>query len=474
MDDTNATKRKRLQPVSLGNDLNINTNGCSIETQQQQPSTSKSFQQIIEEVANDTKQHLKQFVEEKEEKKEMKELMEEDIDNNKMEEEDVNIQQKAAKIAREYETWKSNAIYLYSFLTTYETSFPYSTTFDWGNIVDRNNNVAKQEFVYGTNGENAFVIKAFTSIPLGTVKPSPFVDGMVGEFDCDDRIDEIALVSHSGDVRRIRTMPQDKNVCVTTSSDGNCYIYNFNETNPQPCKRTAGGGFGICWSNLLLGTFTVCEEGNLHIFNTEVPEGISIKNIHDSINDVCWNSQSEIMLSVGEDGRALITDYRTLKTEIEFKETHEGDANACSFDPNYSTLFITGGGIDGFVRFWDMRKPNQELCHLFGPQDGINCCCLSTINKGFVCTASKDHMVRIYDMSKVGEDQTSNDADDGGSEFLFGHSGHLNEVFDALWNPEIPYVIGTSGDGRDIQFWKPMESLMKEDRTILKPQFLKL
>lgn len=329
-------------------------------------------------------------------------------------------QQIAARMQREYETWKSNTQYLYSFLTTHETEFPYSTTFDWGLVTDRNSSVIKQQFYYGTNvyDEASYVIRGTVSIPTGDVQPTGYIDGMVGQFDCDERVESQQIFPHSGDVRRLRVMPQNKNICVTTSSDGNCYIFNFDTPQSDPVVRTPGGGFGLSWSPTNSGTFAVCEGGNIHIFTVDREEGVAITNAHDSINDVSWNYKSPLILSVGEDSRAVISDTRTMKPELVYTQIHNGDGNACSFDPVNTDIFITGGGVDGAVRFWDMRMPNTELCHLQGATAGINCCYLSPAVPGFVVAASKDHHVRIYDMSKVGEDQTSNDADDGGSEFL--------------------------------------------------------
>ncbi|KAL7718199.1 Histone acetyltransferase type B subunit [Entamoeba marina] len=383
----------------------------------------------------------------------------------------------ALQAIQEYETWKVNAIYLYDFLTTHETSFPYSTTVDWGNIIKTTPTVSYQNIIYGTNefNEMSYVIRSSVAIPTNP-KPSAFSDGNVGDFVCDDRVNDVDFLPHKGDVRRCRAMPQNRDIVATTSSDGNCYVYNFNNQSTTPTIRSPGGGFGLSWSPVMSGNFAVCVDGKVHVFNIDQNEngntGTSF-NLHDAVNDVSWSSSSMTFLSVGEDSKAIVTDVRGVEKAIIFENTHEGDANACYFDNTNSDIFITGGGVDGLVRFWDIRRPGLELCHLQGACDGINYCALSNISSGFVVSASKDSKVRLYDMSKVGEDQTSNDADDGGSEFLFAHSGHLNEVFDSIWNPLFPHVIASAGDGRDIQIWQPSKSLLVEDRKILRPTFLK-
>ncbi|ELP92918.1 histone acetyltransferase type B subunit, putative [Entamoeba invadens IP1] len=452
-------EKKRLQPLLVSTNETTPVVGVTVETE-----SSKKMDESLS---------LQPEKVEKEEK-----IEKEDKEDNEMDEESIthpSMEIEDLKTAREYETWKANTIYLYSFLTTYETPFPAATTFDWGTVVSNTSDVTKQSFIYGTNevDDTAYIGKCVLSIPTGEVKPTSFKDGNVGEFDCDVRYDDSGLFMHKGDVRRLRAMPQNRDVVVTSSSENQSFIYNTADSLCEGVERKHGGGFGLSWSIVSPGTFCVCENGNVYVYtiNNENEE-IAMLNVHNSINDVCFKADADIILSVGEDSRAVLTDIRTKTTVSVFSETHSGDANACCFDQGNSYIFITGGGEDGFVRFWDTRKPNFELCHLFGAEKGINCCQLSTINLGYVCSASKDNRVRIYDMSRVGEDQTSNDADDGGSEFLFQHNGHFNEVYDALWNPNIPFVIGSAGEGREIQFWRPMKQLMKEDRTILKPAFL--
>ena len=242
---------------------------------------------------------------------------------------------------------------------------------------------------------------------------------------------------------------------------------------PEIEKMSIGGGYGISWSPILNGYYSVCEKNNLHIVDIQKNITQTIPNLHDSINDVCWNYESPLILSVGEDSKAIIVDERILKSSIEITNIHDGDGNSCSFDPINTNIFITGGGIDGFINFWDMRYTKRSLYQLGGSKKGINCCQLSSVNPGFVSSASKDHKVRIYDMQRVAEDQNSTDKEDGGSELLIVHSGHLNEVYDSLFHYEIPHVIGSCGEGYDIQIWKPVDSVVKDDiTTILQPDFL--
>lgn len=48
---------------------------------------------------------------------------------------------------------------------------------------------------------------------------------------------------------------------------------------------------------------------------------------------------------------------------------------------------------------------------------------------------STDRLIRIYDLSLVGSEQESDEAEDGPPELLFVHGGHGGGVSDFDWNP---------------------------------------
>lgn len=47
----------------------------------------------------------------------------------------------------------------------------------------------------------------------------------------------------------------------------------------------------------------------------------------------------------------------------------------------------------------------------------------------------------MWDLSKIGEEQTAEDAEDGPPELLFIHGGHTAKISDFSWNPNEPWVI---------------------------------
>jgi hypothetical protein len=47
----------------------------------------------------------------------------------------------------------------------------------------------------------------------------------------------------------------------------------------------------------------------------------------------------------------------------------------------------------------------------------------------------------VWDLSKIGEEQSAEDAEDGPPELLFIHGGHTAKISDFSWNPNDPWVI---------------------------------
>lgn len=51
------------------------------------------------------------------------------------------------------------------------------------------------------------------------------------------------------------------------------------------------------------------------------------------------------------------------------------------------------------------------------------------------------YRLHVWDLSKIGEEQSNEDAEDGPPELLFIHGGHTAKISDFSWNPNEPWVI---------------------------------
>lgn len=61
--------------------------------------------------------------------------------------------------------------------------------------------------------------------------------------------------------------------------------------------------------------------------------------------------------------------------------------------------------------------------------------------------------LHVWDLSKIGEEQTAEDAEDGPPELLFIHGGHTAKISDFSWNPNEPWVICSVSEDNIMQVW---------------------
>ena len=62
-------------------------------------------------------------------------------------------------------------------------------------------------------------------------------------------------------------------------------------------------------------------------------------------------------------------------------------------------------------------------------------------NETILASSGTDRRLHVWDLSKIGEEQSAEDAEDGPPELLFIHGGHTAKISDFSWNPNDPWVI---------------------------------
>jgi WD40 repeat protein len=62
-------------------------------------------------------------------------------------------------------------------------------------------------------------------------------------------------------------------------------------------------------------------------------------------------------------------------------------------------------------------------------------------NETILASSGTDRRLHVWDLSKIGEEQSAEDAEDGPPELLFIHGGHTAKISDFSWNPNDAWVI---------------------------------
>ena len=80
-------------------------------------------------------------------------------------------------------------------------------------------------------------------------------------------------------------------------------------------------------------------------------------------------------------------------------------------------------------------------------------------NESILASCSSDRRVGIWDLSRIGMEQTPEDAEDGPPELLFLHGGHTNKVSDFSWNMKDDWTIASVSEDNVLQVWNMAEEI---------------
>ena len=119
----------------------------------------------------------------------------------------------------------------------------------------------------------------------------------------------------------------------------------------------------------------------------------------------------------------LIWDKRdAAKPTNKVENAHDAEINCLTFNPNNEFLLGTGGA-DKVVALWDMRSMNKPLHKFEGNEDEILQLQWAPFTESIFASSSADRRVRIWDIARIGQEQTDEEKLDGPPELLFIHGG---------------------------------------------------
>jgi histone-binding protein RBBP4 len=91
---------------------------------------------------------------------------------------------------------------------------------------------------------------------------------------------------------------------------------------------------------------------------------------------------------------------------------HDDAVNALSFNPASEYLLATASA-DKTVGIWDLRDLRFKLHALEGHVEAVTSLAWHPFEEAILGSASDDRRVCFWDLSKVGEEQTPEDQEDG-------------------------------------------------------------
>ncbi|KAG8508837.1 Histone-binding protein RBBP7 [Galemys pyrenaicus] len=429
-------------------------------------------------------------------------------------------------INEEYKIWKKNTPFLYDLVMTHALQWP-SLTVQWLPEVTKpeGKDYALHWLVLGTHtsDEQNHLVVARVHIPNDDAQfDASHCDSEKGEFggfgSVTGKIECEIKINHEGEVNRARYMPQNPHIIATKtpSSDVLVFDYTKHPAKPDPsgeCNpdlRLRGHqkeGYGLSWNSNLSGHLLSASDDHtvcLWDINAGPKEGkiVDAKAIftgHSAVvEDVAWHLLHESLFgSVADDQKLMIWDTRSNTTSkpSHLVDAHTAEVNCLSFNP-YSEFILATGSADKTVALWDLRNLKLKLHTFESHKDEIFQVHWSPHNETILASSGTDRRLNVWDLSKIGEEQSAEDAEDGPPELLvcivlaltqealcrapcrladnhsvtcsvylalrpvrifctlFIHGGHTAKISDFSWNPNEPWVICSVSEDNIMQIWQ--------------------
>ncbi|XP_044767701.1 histone-binding protein RBBP4-like [Neomonachus schauinslandi] len=397
-------------------------------------------------------------------------------------------------ISEDYKIWKKNTLFLYDLVMTHALEWP-SLTAQWLPDVTRpeGKDFGIHRLVLGTHtsDEQNHLVIASVQLPNDDAQfDASHYDSEKGEFggfgSVSEKIETEIKINHEGEVNRVHYMPQ--NPCIiarkTSSSDVLVFYYTKHPSKPDPSGECnpdfclhghQKGGYGLSWNPNLSGhLLSVSDDHTICLWDISVvpKEGkvVDAKTIFTGhtavVEDVSWHLLHESLFgSVADDQKLMIWDTHSNNSS---KPSHSVDAytaevNSLSFNP-YSEFILATGSADKIVALWDLRNLKLKLHSFESHKDEI----LFQVqwlphNETILVSSGTDRRLNVWNLSKIGEEQSPEDAEDGPPELLFIHGGHTAKISDFSWNPNEPWVICSVSEDNIMQVWQMAENIYNDE-----------
>ena len=251
----------------------------------------------------------------------------------------------------------------------------------------------------------------------------------------------VQKINHPGEVNKARYQPQNPEIIASLCVDGKVLI--FDRTKHPMTPKGDGSikfeaelvghtkeGFGLSWSPLLEGHLVTGNEDTT-VKTWDLKSGFAKGNksisptasysVHSAtVNDVQHHPIHSFLIGTASDDltwQVIDTRMQTHKKALYSKMAHNDAVNCIAFHPEFDVTFATGSA-DKSIGIWDLRSFDKKLHALQSHCDAVIGLQWHPNDAAILASSSYDRRILMWDLSKIGEEQTPEEAEDGPPELL--------------------------------------------------------
>jgi len=290
-------------------------------------------------------------------------------------------------------------------------------------------------------------------------------------------------ICHDGEVNRARYMPQNPFILATKTVSSEVLVFDYTKHPSKPAQPNVcipdlkllghkTEGYGLSWSpfkegHLLSGSddAQIClwDIGAATRSSKTLDATATFTSHVGVVEDVAWHCKHEhIFGSVGDDKKLLVWDTRkSPDTPLHTVEAHDAEVNCLAFNPVNEYVLATGSA-DKTVALHDIRNLDQRL-HVFDSHtDEVFQVSWSPKNETVLSSCGADRRLNVWDLSRIGAEQETEDQEDGPPELLFVHGGHTAKISDFSWNANDEWVMASVAEDNILQIWQMAENIYED------------
>lgn len=298
------------------------------------------------------------------------------------------------------------------------------------------------------------------------------------------KVEIVQRINHVKEVHRARYMPSNPDIIATKTASAEVLVFDRTKHPSKPAKngqcqpdlRLVGHkreGYGLSWSPFHRGYLLSGSDDSMVCMwdinrgsksNRQVEPLDTYTGHTDVVEDVAWHlHHQEIFTSCGDDRMIMIWDTRVKDTSkpLHAVNAHRAEVNCLAFNP-YTEYLLASGSADKTIALWDMRNLKAKVHSFESHVEQILSVAWAPFNETVLASCSEDRRVNIWDLSRIGMEQTPEDAEDGPPELLFVHGGHTDKISDFSWNPNDEWVIASVADNNVLQIWQVAENIYSD------------